>query len=71
MPIKIRELESMLKKSGCTWVPGKGSHRRYSHSAVPDMSVTISGQRGDDVKIYQVREVEKFIQAIKRATKSK
>ena len=69
MPIKVRELEAMLKKNGCTWEPGKGSHRRYSHPAVPGVSLTISGQKGDDVKHYQVREVEKFIQSIKNATK--
>ena len=60
----------MLKKNGCIWVPGKGSHRRYSHPDVPGSSITISGQKGDDVKHYQVKEVERFIQAIKEANKS-
>lgn len=70
MPPKVRELEAILKKNGCTWEPGKGSHRRYSHPDAPGHSITISGQKSDDVKHYQVKAVEQFLQAIKKANKS-
>ncbi len=36
--------------------PGKGSHRHFTHPS--GVKLTLSGQRGDDVKPYQLKEAE-------------
>jgi len=59
MPKKIKQLISELEKSGFINRGGKGSHRNYVHPQ--GVRVTISGQLGDDAKLYQVNEVSKKI----------
>ncbi len=59
MPRKIRELIRDLEKAGFINRGGKGSHRNFEHSKGP--RVTISGQLGDDAKLYQEREVRNKI----------
>lgn len=61
MPPKIRDLISQLEKAGFKDRGGKGSHRNYVHLKVA-RPITISGQMGDDAKIYQVRAVAKAIE---------
>lgn len=56
MPIKVRELEKRLLKAGFIMTPGKGSHRHFTHPS--GVKLTLSGQRGDDVKPYQLKEAE-------------
>ena len=56
MPIKILELEKRLLKAGFIMSPGKGSHRHFTHPC--GAKLTLSGQRGDDVKPYQLKEAE-------------
>jgi predicted RNA binding protein YcfA (HicA-like mRNA interferase family) len=59
MPKKIRELISMLQKSGFTNRGGKGSHRNFLHPS--GVKVTISGKPGNDVLKYQEKEVKSKI----------
>lgn len=61
MPPKVRELEACLTNAGFVWKAGKGSHRHYLHPN--GQKVTISGQRGDDAKPYQIREVERAVRS--------
>lgn len=56
MPIKIRDLEKRLLKAGFVMSPGKGSHRHFIHPC--GVKLTLSGQRGDDVKPYQLKEAD-------------
>lgn len=61
MPPKIRDLISQLEGAGFTDRGGKGSHRNYVHPNVL-RPITVSGQLGDDAKLYQVRAVAKAIE---------
>ena len=63
MPKKIRELKSMLLKAGFTYRPGKGSHTKWYHPLLPT-PLTLSGNDGDDAKVYQERDVNKVIQRL-------
>jgi predicted RNA binding protein YcfA (HicA-like mRNA interferase family) len=65
MPKKIRELKQMLRKSGFTERPGKGSHTNWTH---PDYrgKVTIAGKDGSDAKPYLEKEVEQAIKQVER-----
>lgn len=55
----------MLRKSGFTERPGKGSHTNWTH---PDYAgrVTIAGKDGSDAKRYLEKEVERAIEQVKR-----
>jgi len=64
MPKKIRELISMLEKSGFTNRGGKGSHRNFLHPS--GVKVTISGKLGNDALKYQVKEVKLKIAEVKK-----
>ena len=60
MPRKLRELIGELERAGFVDRGGKGSHRNYAH---PNGGrVSLSGQRGDDAKPYQEREVRRAIE---------
>lgn len=63
MPPKIRDLISQLEQAGFKDRGGKGSHRNFVHPNVP-RPITISGQMGDDAKLYQVRAVVKAIEEV-------
>ncbi|MDE2787120.1 MAG: type II toxin-antitoxin system HicA family toxin [Chloroflexota bacterium] len=58
---KIRELVADLVRSGFVNRGGRGSHRNFVHPNVAK-PVTISGNLGDDAKIYQVRAVRTAIE---------
>ena len=64
MPKKIRELKSMLKKAGFVWRPGKGGHTIWKHAAHPGVSVTLSGNDGDDARRYHERDVKQALKII-------
>ena len=70
MPRKVRELEADLQKEGFTRQPGKGSHRRWIHSLYPG-HVAVSGQPGDDAKLYQEREVRQALDQVRQAKRRK
>jgi predicted RNA binding protein YcfA (HicA-like mRNA interferase family) len=61
MPPKIRDLISQLERAGFRDRGGKGSHRNYVHPNV-SRPITVSGQLGDDAKLYQVRAISKAIE---------
>jgi predicted RNA binding protein YcfA (HicA-like mRNA interferase family) len=65
MPRKVRELIADLERAGFLNRGGKGSHRNYEHLA-SGVSVTISGQLGDDAFKYQEKDVAKKIEESKR-----
>lgn len=50
MPPKVRQLKAKLAKAGFSKRSGKGSHTVWRHSTMPKVSVTISGNDGDDAK---------------------
>ena len=56
MPPKIRELISILKRSGFKNRGGKGSHRNFTHEK--GLNITISGKSGEDAKNYQIKAVK-------------
>jgi predicted RNA binding protein YcfA (HicA-like mRNA interferase family) len=60
MPPKIRELVAELERAGFVNRGGKGSHRNFVHPKVAT-PVTISGQPGEDAKVYQIRAVRRAI----------
>jgi len=64
MPRKIRELIRSLEQACFVNRGGRGDHRNFEHSK--GMRVTLSGQLGDDAKLYQEREVHKKIQESKQ-----
>ena len=65
MPPKIRQLKAALAKAGCSVRPGKGSHTVWTHPALPEEEVTLSGKDGSDAKPYQVKDVQKLIELLK------
>ena len=61
---KIRELVSMLEKTGFSNRGGKGSHRNFLHTS--GIKITVSGKLGGDALKYQEKEVQsKIIEAKK------
>ena len=66
MPRNVRQLKADLRREGCFWRPGKGSHTVWGHPLVRD-TVTLSGNDGDDAKPYQEKRVRDLIDAIRRA----
>jgi len=61
VPPKIRELIAELVQAGFMDRGGKGSHRNFVHPKVA-RPVTISGNPGDDAKLYQIRAVHLAIE---------
>ena len=64
MPMKIRELITMLEKAGFLNRGGKGSHRNFIHSS--GVKITISGKPGSDALRYQEKEVKLKITEAKK-----
>jgi len=56
MPRKVRELIKDLVRAGFINRGGKGNHKNYEHPK--GIRVTISGKMGEDVKLYQEKEVK-------------
>ena len=67
MPRKIRDLIRELKDAGFYEIKGggKGSHRKFVHSKYPG-AVTLSGREGDDVKIYQEKQIKLAIESLEK-----
>ncbi len=65
MPLKIRQLKAALLKAGFSVRPGKGSHTVWTHPALPEEEITLSGKDGSDAKPYQVKDVQKLIELLK------
>ncbi len=67
MPPKYRSLKAEMMKEGAVFRPGKGSHTIWTHHLVPEASVTLSGQDGDDARDYHVREVRAVLAKVREA----
>ena len=67
MPRKIRELIQELKEAGFYEIRGggKGAHRKFSHVRYAG-AVTLSGQSGDDAKLYQEQHVKQAVKRVRR-----
>jgi predicted RNA binding protein YcfA (HicA-like mRNA interferase family) len=67
MPRKIRDLIRELRDAGFYEIKGggKGSHRKFIHPKYPG-AVTLSGREGDDVKIYQVKQIKLAIESLEK-----
>lgn len=63
MPRKVRDVERDLSKAGFILDTrgGKGSHRKYKHPLVPEETITVSGNSGDDVRAYLEKQVRDTI----------
>jgi predicted RNA binding protein YcfA (HicA-like mRNA interferase family) len=48
MPIKVRDLITLLEKDGWAFVRQNGSHRQYRHPSKPG-TVTVSGKSSVEV----------------------
>lgn len=68
MPKKIRELKSLLLKSGFTYRIGKGSHTKWFHPLLTE-PVILSGNDGYDAKHYQERDVKTALQKLEEIKK--
>lgn len=64
MPQKIRELRATLAKTGFIMRPSKGSHTFWYHPTFSDLTITISGQDGDDAQKYQIKDVRNILQRL-------
>ena len=53
----------MLRQTGFTEVPGKGSHTNWIHPLYTE-KLTVSGKDGNDAKRYQEKDVQKAIDEI-------
>jgi hypothetical protein len=64
---KIRELIHDLREAEFYEIPGSGkdAHRKFTHARYAG-AVTLSGQTGDDAKLYQERQVRQAIERVKR-----
>lgn len=67
MPRKVRQLKSDLRRGGCLWRPARGSHTVWTHELVPEESVTLAGNDGDDAQPYQERDVRRLLRLIQKA----
>ena len=65
MPPKVRDLIRELECAGFVDRGGKGSHRNFVHSNLAK-PVTVSGQPGNDAKIYLTRAVHRAIEESKQ-----
>jgi predicted RNA binding protein YcfA (HicA-like mRNA interferase family) len=67
MPPKIRELIRDLESAGFRNQGGKGSHRKFRHPN--GMGITVSGNTGDDAKLYQIKGVRSLIAQVSNEKK--
>lgn len=58
MPLKIKKLKSALSKAGFYSLTAKGSHTKWRHPTLPNVTLTISGKDGDGAKPYQIDDVQ-------------
>lgn len=63
MPKKIRELKQLLRQTGFSEIPGKGSHTNWLHPLYSG-KITISGKDSKDAKSYQEKQVQTAIQEV-------
>lgn len=66
MPRKLRELIQDLRNAGFYEISGsgKGSHSKFTLVGYTG-SVTLSGNLGDDVKLYQEKQMKNALEKVK------
>jgi predicted RNA binding protein YcfA (HicA-like mRNA interferase family) len=64
MPIKIRELKTLLSRAGFYYRPGKGSHTVWKHPLLPHVRITLAGKDGMDAKPYQVKDIQDALEEL-------
>jgi predicted RNA binding protein YcfA (HicA-like mRNA interferase family) len=72
MPRRIRQLKADLRAAGFVELPGrgKGSHTVWAHPEQTDVTVTLSGQDGEDAKRYQEGQVTEAINKSKAGNRT-
>lgn len=70
MPRKVRQLKSDLRRLGFTEDKrgGKGSHSKWTHPSLPGLTITLSGNDGDDAQAYQERELRKATERLREVS---
>ncbi len=60
MPRKKRQVKSDLRRLGFSEDKrgGKGSHSKWTHPSLPDLTIVVSGHDGDDAKPYDERALQ-------------
>ncbi len=70
MPRKLRQLKADLRKAGAYQVSQEGSHTKWRHSLLPASTVILSGNDGDDAKLYQEKLVHDLLRNIAKIKRS-
>jgi predicted RNA binding protein YcfA (HicA-like mRNA interferase family) len=70
MPRKIRQLKADLRQVGAYQVSQEGSHAKWKHPLVPMTTLILAGHDGDDAKLYQEKDVRRFLEQIVEAKRS-
>ena len=55
---KVRDIKKALVLSGWILVASRGDHFQYKHSVIAG-KVTVAGKNGDDVKINNLKSMER------------
>ena len=71
MPPKVREVKADLRKRGWNFRPGKGGHTVWEHPLLPSVTVTISGNDGDDAQPYQEAQVGDALAKLREVQRSR
>jgi len=64
MPLKVKKLRAALAQAGFDMRSGKGSHTFWQHPSLPAITVTVSGNDGDDAKPYQTSDVRNALRKV-------
>jgi predicted RNA binding protein YcfA (HicA-like mRNA interferase family) len=64
----VRELVRELERAGFVLKSSKGSHRKFVHSK--GVKVMIAGNPGEDVKIYQEKDIKRALEEVKDEKKA-
>ncbi|MCC5629916.1 type II toxin-antitoxin system HicA family toxin [Nostoc sphaeroides] len=65
MPKKIKELKSLLLRSGFTYKPAKGSHSKWIHPKL-SKAIIIAGKDGSDAKLYLEKQVNEALEELNK-----
>jgi predicted RNA binding protein YcfA (HicA-like mRNA interferase family) len=63
--LKIREAKTILRGTGYVERPGKGSHRIWTHPALPDHRLVLCGHDNEDLLRYQETRLRKQMNALR------
>jgi predicted RNA binding protein YcfA (HicA-like mRNA interferase family) len=68
MPRKVRELIRDLERAGFVLKSSKGSHKKFVHPK--GVKVMLAGNPGEDVKIYQEKDIKRALEEVKNEKNS-